>query len=71
MNIQPGDVVRISHEALLPNYLLGRKAEVIFSVTPLDGYDFAVAVRLGYGSRDFRVRKVKVWKEEVERICCM
>ena len=77
MNIQPGDVVRISHEALLPNYLLGRTGQVIFvkSDGVCDGYDAMVNVRVGNrrrkGCLEPRLQFAGVWKEEVEPIPCM
>ena len=72
MNLQPGDMVRIRHEALLPNYLLGRSAWIRFvkSDGVCDGFDLAISVCLG-NTRKARIRKVNVWKEEVECICCM
>ena len=69
MNIQPGDMVRISHEALLPNYLLGRTAIVAFF---RKNGDIRVGVYLGKkkGTSLMRFRAVDVWKEEVEPISC-
>lgn len=75
MTFQPGDVVRISHEALLPNYLLGRRGRIM-EIGPgglyCDGYDAVVRVRVGnrrrLGCIEPRLQFVGVWKEEVEPV---
>ena len=66
MDLQLGDIVWIRHEALLPNYLLGRQA--IVSGLRKNG-DVRVGVFLGHRpGTQMRFRILDVWKEEVELV---